>query len=163
MKNILCLVTLFCISLFYLLQALSQNLQSGLPSDITSYKKWTRLNKKIIPPREADPHFGFKRVYVNRLKSELADSSRNLIFPYKEGTIVLKEVRKTPKPNSKIVLISIMRKQAGNELTGGWDFVEYSRSSDGSFQPINFPKESCFSCHRGAADSDGVWTRFDNF
>ena len=56
-----------------------------------------------------------------------------------------------------------MRKQPGNETTGGWDFIEYTRNNDGSFNPINFPKESCYSCHMGASDSDSVWTKFDNF
>ncbi|MBI1858450.1 MAG: hypothetical protein HYR97_04985 [Candidatus Melainabacteria bacterium] len=28
--------------------------------------------------------------------------------------------------------------------------------------PLNFPQESCYSCHQGAFDSDSVWTKFDN-
>ena len=164
MKRFLTLLVLFSISLFYLLQALSQNLPAGLPEDIKDYKKWTRLNKKIISPRNADPHRGFKREYTNRLPNELADSSKNLIFPFPEGTIVVKEVRATSKKNSKIVLISIMRKLSGNKNTGGWDFIEYTRSSsDNSFIPLQFPKESCYACHKGASDSDSVWTKFDNF
>ncbi|MBI3590582.1 MAG: cytochrome P460 family protein [Candidatus Melainabacteria bacterium] len=163
MKKLFILTILTLLGIIYL-KTLAQNLPTGLPSDISGYKKWTRLNKKVIGPRDADPHFGFKREYVNRLKSEIADLNMNLIFPFPEGTIIVKEVRKTIKPKSKITLISIMRKQAGNETTGSWDFIEYTRSSsDNSFIPINFPKESCYSCHMGAADSDSVWTTFDNF
>lgn len=164
MKKILFLLLLFLVSTFYLMEALSQNLSSGLPSDTKSYNRWTRLNKKILPPRESDPHRGFKRVYINRKKNELISSNKNLIFPYLEGTIVVKEVRESKKKNSKIKLIAIMRKLAGNQTTGGWDFIEYTRSStNSSFIPISFSKESCYSCHRGASDSDAVWTKFDNF
>ena len=163
MKKLFILTILVLVSIAFL-KTLAQNLPLGLPEDINGYKKWTRLNKKVIGPRQADPHHGFKREYVNRLKNEFVNSQGNLIFPYKEGTIVVKEVRATAKPNSKIVLISIMRKQSGNETTGGWDFIEYSRSSsDNSFVPINFPKDSCYACHMGASDSDSVWTKFDNF
>jgi hypothetical protein len=163
MKKTTIFILLSLISFFFL-KTFCQVLPVGLPEDIADYKKWTRLNKKIIPPKEADAHRGFKREYVNRLKNELVDSNKKLTFPFLEGTIVVKEVRKTAKPNSKIVLISIMRKQAGNETTGGWDFVEYTRSSqDGSFIPIPFSKESCYACHSGASDSDAVWTKFDNF
>ena len=164
MKKSLIFLVLFSISLFYFTRALSQNLQPGLPEDITGYKKWTRLNKKVIGPNAADPHHGFKREYVNRAKNELVDSMGNLIFPFPEGTIVIKDVRRTIKRNSRITLLSIMRKLPGNETTGGWDFIEYTRSSsDGSFIPLNFSKESCYSCHQGASDSDAVWTKFDNF
>lgn len=118
MKKLFILIILILLSIVYL-QTLAQNLSSGLPKDITGYKKWTLLNKKVIGPRASDPHRGFKRVYVNRLKSELADTNINLIFPYKEGTIVVKEVRATKKRNSKIILIATMRKLSGNETTGG--------------------------------------------
>lgn len=162
MKRTILFVIIFYLIYFFVYKAFSQNLMQGLPNDIDEYRKWTRLNKKIIQPRSADPHRGFKRVYINRLKNELVDSIRNLVFPYKEGTIIVKEVRATKKTKSKIVLISIMRKLPGNETTGGWDFIEYTRSSsDNSFIPLNFPKESCYACHQGASDSDSVWTKFD--
>lgn len=153
----------FLIISFFFIFAFSQNLPSGLPEDINSYRKWTRLNKKLIGPKPSDPHRGFKRIYINKLANELTDSSMNLVFPYPEGTIIVKEVRKTKNKKSKIVLVSIMRKQTGNESTGGWDFIEFSRNSDSSFSKINFSKESCYACHQGASDSDSVWTKFDNF
>lgn len=164
MKKAFILLTLFFTSLFFFLKALSQKLPPGLPEDISGYNRWTRINKKIIKPRSADPHRGFKRVYINRQKEELIDLNNDLIFPYSSGTIVVKEVRVTRKKGSKITLVSIMRKIPGNETTGGWDFIEYTRSSaDDSFIPIQFPKESCYACHQGASDSDSVWTKFDNF
>ena len=155
----------FCslISIIYLTQAISQVLPEGLPEDINGYTKWTKLNKRIIKPRSADPHRGFKRIYINQEKNKISDSNKNLIFPYPEGTIIVKEVRQTRRPKSNIVLVSIMRKLPRNETTGGWDFIEYVKAADGSFSPLNFPKESCFSCHQGASNSDSVWTRFDNF
>ncbi len=163
MKKTIIFIFLFLISFFFL-KTFCQTLPAGLPEDIADYTKWTRLNKKIIPPREGDAHRGYKRVYVNRLKSDLVDSNKKLIFPYPEGTIVVKEVKKDQKKKSNIVLVAIMRKLPGNENTGGWDFVEYTRSSqDGSFIPIAFPKESCYACHSGASDSDAVWTKFDRF
>ena len=163
MKKLTVLFLTLILSFLYL-RSLSQNLSFGLPEDINGYQKWTRLNKKIIKPRSGDPHRGFKREYVNRLKNDLVDSTGNLIFPFPEGTIVVKDVRKTAKKNSRLVLLSIMRKLPGNETTGGWDFIEYTKSSsDDSFIPINFPKESCYACHKGASDSDSVWTKFNNF
>ena len=165
MKKILICSILFIGSLIAILQATSQNLSQGLPEDITGYNNWTRINKKIIRPRNNDPHRGFKRVYVNQELNKLRDpKTKKLIFPYPEGTIIVKEVRETAKKNSKITLISIMRKLTGFETTGGWDFVEYTASSsDNSFIPINFSKESCYACHQGASGSDAVWTKFDNF
>lgn len=167
MVRILILLALLFTSIFCFLEVFSKKLQSllpGLPQDISGYSRWTRINKKIIKPRSADPHRGFKRVYINRNKEELVDLKNKLIFPYSSGTIVVKEVRVSRKKGSKITLVSIMRKIPGNETTGGWDFIEYTRSSaDDSFIPIQFPKESCYACHQGASDSDSVWTKFDNF
>ena len=164
MKKAIVLITAFSISLFCFVKALSHNTSNGLPEYTHGYRQWTKLNKKIIKPRAGDPHRGYKKVFVNRAKNELIDSSMNLIFPYSEGTIVVKEIRETPKKNSRIALVAVMRKLSGNESTGGWDFVEYTRSSsDNSFIPINFPKESCYACHQGGSDSDAVWTKFDNF
>lgn len=162
-QKILYFLLISFISFTFFLEAVPQPLPQGLPSDIEGYSKWTRLNKKIIKPREADPHFGFKRVYINKDKNDLLDSNNKQIFPYPEETIIVKEVRKTKNKNSRIVLVSIMRKLPGNETTGGWDFVEYTRSQDGSFSQIAFPKESCYACHQGASDRDAVWTKFDNF
>lgn len=167
MKKLLIISIIFCISFLCFLQVLSKNqksLEAGLPKDIEGYSKWTKLNKKIIKPREQDPHRGFKRIYINRLQEELRDQNKNLIFPYPEETIVVKEVHVSRSERSKINLISIMRKLPGNETTGGWDFIEYTRSSsDNSFIPLQLSKESCYACHQGAQESDFVWTKFDNF
>ncbi len=163
MKQYLIFTITFLISSLFILNVFSQNLSLGLPEDIDGYNKWIRLNKKIIRPRAGDPHRGFKRVYVNKTKKELV-TGKKLNFPYKDGTIIVKEVREASKQNSKIVLISIMRKLPGNESTGGWDFIEYTRSSqDDSFIPLQFPQEACYSCHQGASNSDSVWTKFNNF
>lgn len=156
-------ITVFIFSLMLLGSLVSNALSPDLPEDIKDYKKWTRLNKKIIKPRVSDAHEGFKKVYANLEKEDLIDSNNNLTFPYPEGTLIVKEVKETRKPKSKIVLISIMRKQSGNETTGGWDFEEFSSSDGKSFSKVLSPKESCYACHEGASDSDSVWTKFDRF
>ena len=165
MKKYITFFCLFSLSLYGFVTALSQSLPAGLPEDISGYNNWTKINKKTIRPRFNDPHRGYKKVYVNQETSILRDSkTKKLLFPYPEGTIIVKAVRITPKANSNITLISIMRKKSGNETTGGWDFIEYTMSSsDNSFIPINFSKESCYACHQGASNSDSVWTKFDNF
>ncbi len=163
MKKVLVIFISVCISALYILSAISQILPPGLPSDIDGYTNWTRLNKKVLRPRSADPHSGYKRLYVNKKPNELLTQNRKQIFPYPEETIIVKEVKRTAQKDSDIILISIMRKLPGNEATGGWDFIEYSRFSGDSFTQIQFPKESCYACHQGASKTDAVWTRFTNF
>ena len=39
----------------------------GLPAYTAAYTKWTRLNRKPIPPRESgDAHLGTKRVFASK-------------------------------------------------------------------------------------------------
>lgn len=163
MKKILIVFISTGISFLYVFGAISQILPDGLPFDIEGYTLWTRLNKKVLRPRSADPHSGYKRLYVNKAPNELLTQNKKQIFPYPEGTIIVKEVKRTANKNSDIVLVSIMRKLPGNETTGGWDFVEYSRFSGDTFTQIQFSKESCYACHQGASKTDAVWTRFNNF
>ena len=163
MKKTLIIFISTGISFLYVFGAMSQILPDGLPSDIEGYTLWTRLNKKVLRPRSADPHSGYKRLYVNKKPNELLTRNKKQIFPYPEGTIIVKEVKRTANKNSDIILVSIMRKLPGNETTGGWDFVEYSRFSGDSFTQIQFPKESCYACHQGASKTDAVWTKFNNF
>ena len=162
-KKLLVVLISLTISSLYVFGVLSQALPDGLPLDIEGYTQWTRLNKKVLRPRTADPHSGYKRLYVNKKPYELLTRKKKQIFPYPEGTIIVKEVKRTADVNSDIILISIMRKLPGNETTGGWDFVEYSRFSGDTFTQIQFPKESCYACHQGASKTDAVWTRFTNF
>lgn len=163
MKKNLIFIIAFALGLFCLGKALSKSNISPLPDYIKDYKKWTRINKNVLQPTASSFHPYFNNVYINKTKDELLDSNGNLISPLPVGAIVVKEGRTKAKKNSRVSAIAIMRKTAsGNESTSNWDFIEFTRKSSKSFSQLQYPKESCFSCHQGAASSDYIFIEFDN-
>ena len=121
----------------------------GVPGFAAGYRKWVKLNREPIPPRDADPHLGTKNVYASK---ERRPSGR---FPY--GTTVVKDAS---RPGTDFVgLIALMRKERGADPPhNDWVFVEYTREGRGNrFREVS-SGAVCWSCHMGALDSDYVFT-----
>jgi hypothetical protein len=122
----------------------------GLPRYTAGYTRWTKLNRRPIPPRAADAHLGRKNVYATRLPRRGARR-----FP--AGTVVVKEIY---RPNARFVgVVAVMRKLRGvNRPHNGWEMIEYSRSSRTGRFSVLAQGQICTSCHMRARDRDYVFT-----
>ncbi len=120
---------------------------AGIPRYAWPYERWTRLNRKPVPPRDADPHLGTKEVFASR-------PARGGVYP--NGTIVVKEAT---RPGADFVgLIAVMRKMQGADPAhNDWVFVEYTRDSAYARFGETASGAVCWSCHIGAAETDYVW------
>ncbi len=122
--------------------------KDGLPSYVTGYERWQRLNAKPIAGG-SPAHTGTKNVYASRRMSGAR-------FP--AGTVVVKA---GSQPGQKwIYLIAVMRKVKGsNPAANDWQMVEYTRSSPtGRFSKLA-EGQLCLSCHVGAKSNDYVFTK----
>jgi len=131
----------------------------GLPNDIRGYEKWLKLNAKPIPPRSSDPHNGTKNVYVNQARGAIALDGEQ-IFPYPDGSIVVKEALRPGR--DFIGLIAIIRKSKGSDPEhSDWTFIEYVRSGkDEAFREIA-SGAICWGCHQDAIATDYVFTKLE--
>jgi hypothetical protein len=121
----------------------------GLPGYTDGYRGWTKINRKPIPPRAADPHHSVKNVYTSKAK-------RGARYPY--GTVIVKEGL---QPRKKWVrLVAVMRKVRGaSPRNNDWVMREWTRSSpSGRFTEIA-SGAVCYSCHVGARKNDYVFTK----
>jgi hypothetical protein len=114
---------------------------------IQGFERWTRL---LRAPRAdlaslGGAHPGQKRIHVNRARRRLAPAGRQR-FPYPVGTTIVK----TARTGSAVTLVAIMRKVArAGARDGGWDFVEYQRSSGYvPFQRVGGGEAVCTGCHQ---------------
>jgi cytochrome P460 len=128
---------------------------------IQGYERWTRLLGRPRPELAGlgSAHPGTKRIWVNRSARRLAPAGRQR-FPYPVGTTIVKTARR----GDAITLVAIMRKVArAGAGGGGWDFVEYQRSSgSAAFQRVGGGEGVCTGCHRLAQQrqrSDWVFSR----
>ncbi len=123
---------------------------AGLPRYTAGYTRWTKLNRRPIPPRAADAHLGRKNVYASRLPRR---GQRR--FP--AGTIVVKEIY---RPNARFVgVVAVMRKIRGfNRRHSDWEMIEYSRTSRASRFTVLARDQVCYSCHMSARNRDYVFT-----
>jgi Cytochrome P460 len=121
----------------------------GAPTFVAGYRGWTKLNDAPIPPRDSDPHFGTKDVFVS--KERLANGR----FPV--GTVVVKEAT---RPGADFIgLIATMRKERGADPEhNDWVFVEYTREAASARFSELAEGAVCWSCHVGARDLDYVFT-----
>lgn len=128
----------------------------GLPAYTAGFEQWLRLNRRPIPPRSSDPHYGTKNVYVNRTRAQLAPRGRQR-YPYPYGTIVVKSARRPGQ--SFVSLVAVMRKMRGaNRAHNDWVMVEYTRSRAGARFSRLAQGGICTSCHMQARRRDYVFT-----
>ena len=127
-------------------------LPEGLPTDITGYEDWVRLNAEPIPPIEGgDAHLGTKDVFAS-LEADRSGGG----FAYPDGTVIVKHA--TRPDRDFIGLIAIMHKIAGSDPDNNdWEFVEYARDQPGDAFSILASGSVCSSCHMNAAGTDYVW------
>ena len=132
----------------------------GLPEDVAGYERWLKLNAEPIPPvAGGDPHNGTKNVYVNQTREAIAPNGEQ-VFPYLDGSIVVKEAYRPGK--DYIGLIAIMRKVAGADPEhNDWEFIEYIRNApDAEFRVIA-ADGVCWGCHARVEDIDYVFTELE--
>ena len=132
----------------------------GLPEYVAGYETWLKLNSEPIPPVPGgDPHNGTKNVYVNKDRDTIAPNGEQ-IFPYPDGSIVVKEATRPGK--DYIGLIAIMRKVEGsNPEHNDWEFIEYTRSEQEADFTVLASGRICWGCHSGVKDKDYVFTELD--
>jgi hypothetical protein len=121
----------------------------GLPGYTDGYRSWTKINRRPIPPRAADPHHGVKNVYASKTK-------RGARYPY--GAVIVKEGF---QPGKKWVrLVAVMRKVRGaSPRNNDWVMREWTRSSPGGRFTEIASGAVCYSCHVGAKRNDYVFTK----
>jgi hypothetical protein len=129
---------------------------AGLPAYTAGYEDWLRLNAQPIPPSPNAPHGdGDKNVYVSATRAEIT-SGGDQQYPYPDGTVVLKTAGVGSDPAG---IIAVMRKIEGSDPAhGDWDFIEWSRSSEGSAYTLLAEDQVCWSCHMVAEQTDWVYT-----
>ena len=129
---------------------------TGLPAYTAGFESWLRLNRRPIPPRASDPHFGSKNVYVSLSRRQLTRGGRQR-YPYPYGSIVVKSAKRPGQ--SFVSLVAVMRKIRGtNRAHNDWAMIEYTRgSARGRFERIA-SGATCTSCHVQARRRDYVFT-----
>jgi len=120
---------------------------NGLPTYITGYATWPRLNAAPIRAGSA-AHQGTKNVYASKRKTGRR---------YPVGTIVVKVA--TPPGKRWLSLVATMRRVQAR-ANGGWRWEEFTRSSPTArFTKVGFPESGCAACHAQAGANDSVFTR----
>ena len=123
----------------------------GLPAYTAGYRGWTKLNRRPLPRRSADPHDGTKNVYASKLPRR--GSKR---FP--RGTVIVKEALRPGKKH--VGLIAVMRKlQGANPRHNDWVMIEWTRDSATERFTELARGDVCTACHVGAKANDYVFTR----
>lgn len=128
----------------------------GLPAYTAGFESWLRLNRRPIPPRSSDPHFGTKNVYVNQARRRIAPGGRQR-YPYPYGTVIVKSATRQNQPFHS--LVAVMRKIRGaNRAHNDWVMVEYTRSSARARYGKVASGSICTGCHVQAKRRDYVFT-----
>lgn len=117
---------------------------------IAGYLGWTELT---VPPIDAltslgSAHGGTKRIWASPQRNALVDGTGRQRFPYPNGTVIVKQGSRDGAP----VLIALMEKTGAAGATGGWRYVEYTRSTpDSPYAKVGLPEAGCAGCHANAS------------
>jgi hypothetical protein len=123
--------------------AAAQPAANGLPAYTNGYTSWPKLKRIAVEGPNA--HDRVKAVYVNRRKAGKA---------YPVGTVIVKDV--VSPGTSYVSQVAVMRKTRA-KASGGWAFVEYSRSSRGGRYGVLAQGRLCSDCHVLAKRNDWVF------
>ena len=128
-----------------------------LPPEIEGYassENCFKLNKEPVPPtHDDDPHEGIKNIYAcNVTAEELFEPSNGPIFPYPEGTLIIKESRKEDQDYQWLIATA-------EKKNGAWEWAEYTRNFENEeFIKILAPASVCSDCHKKAKATDYIFT-----
>jgi hypothetical protein len=122
------------------------------PTSLTDYRF---VNAFVVDDPE-NPLFGMHEFYVNRAGMPAFRRGE----PYPEGAEFLGMVYGLERGDGTLnegdgQAIALMRKVAGAEATGGWQFAMFA--ADGTAMDID-PVKDCFECHTQVADRDFVFS-----
>ncbi len=117
---------------------------NGLPSYTNGYQKWPKL--KRIQVKGPNPHVKVKAVYVNERKAGKA---------WPVGTVIVKDI--VSPGDSFVSQVAVMRKVKQASASGGWVFVELSRSDATARFGLLAQGATCTGCHSLAKRNDWVF------
>lgn len=146
------LAALLCCSLGMTGPATAED-QPALPKSLADYRF---VNAFIVHDQE-NPLFGMHEFYVNRVG---LDAFRHG-GPYPEGSEFIGLVYGVEKGDGTMnegdaQAITLMRKVADAEATGGWQFAMYG--ADGKAMDIDVVRD-CFECHTQVEQRDYVFSQ----
>jgi len=124
--------------------AAAHSTANGLPSYTNGYQKWPKL--KRIQVKGPNPHVKVKAVYVNKKKSGKA---------WPVGTVIVKDI--VSPGDSFVSQVAVMRKAKRTSASGGWVFVEFSRSDAAARYGLLAQGATCTGCHSLAKRNDWVF------
>ncbi len=124
--------------------AAAQSTANGLPSYTNGYQRWPKL--KRIQVKGPNPHVKVKAVYVNKRKAGKA---------WPVGTVIVKDI--VSPGDSFISQVAVMRKVKRTSPSGGWVFVEFSRSNATASYGLLAQGATCTGCHSLAKKNDWVF------
>ena len=112
-----------------------------------------QMNAELIEPTEDDPHQGYKNVYAcNVTPEELRDEAGAPVFPYPEGTLIIKE--STRENQDYRWLIATAEKKGGN-----WEWKEFTRNfANEEFAKLPVSEDTCVNCHNKVKALDYIYT-----
>lgn len=114
-------------------------------AEVAGYRRWLKFNQKPIQGRT----HGLTNIYINQTRTAIAPQGK-LVFPYPEGTIIVKEVLAEG-------VVAMMRKAKGADPAhNNWQWVEYR--ADGSMIGQD---AACWNCHSGVKKNDYVFTALE--
>lgn len=140
--------------------------QTPLPSDVASYRGWTRMNARLLTD-PSNPRAGPKNTFINLPSTAIAaivGKGGRVQRPFPVGTVA---VRESLDPQAGFVrVLFVMRKDpTAKNASRGWVWSGYARTAESEqFQalPIPDPLMRCAACHMQVGASDLVFTPFTN-
>jgi hypothetical protein len=149
---IIAVTRLFSIALIGTFLGCGDRLPAHL-EDYASADNCFQMNPQPIAPTADDPHEGEKNVYVcNVLPEALIDPAGAPIFPYPEGTLIIKESRKEHQSYPWLIATA-------EKLDGVWKWTEYTRNfANEEFVKISVSESVCTDCHNKAKGTDFIYT-----
>jgi hypothetical protein len=129
----------------------------GTPTDaFAGYPSWRRVNAQPITGdasgalgRAHEGASGYRNVFVNATGEEVATSASG--YPYPEGTILVKESRKTADGAITNLTVMIKREATYDPDNGNWEYVMTSPTLEVASQG---KLSMCIGCHAAGFEQD---------
>lgn len=124
--------------------------ENDLKAIFNDYKGYTKINDTLVNSSQHGGVFVFTMI-----NKEGIDSFREKKYPYKDGSIVVKESHSTNDPNSEINTLYIMKKLKDYDKENN-DWYYAMLDNKGGLKDGG-KIQMCINCHKGAKDKDYVF------